>query len=159
GVNHIEGHLHSAVLEHGESPLPAVALVVSGGHSELVLVLGFGRYRWLGSTRDDAPGEAYDKVGKLPGLGFPGGPASERSATGGRRDAFDLPRPMLDQPGFDLSFSGLKTAVVTALTPHGEPPYDESLAADVAASFQAAVVDTLVQRALRAVDACRAAAL
>src|SRR5206468_8183542 len=83
GVNHIEGHLHATALEHGAGPWPAVALVVSGGHTELVLVRGFGAYRWLGSTRDDAAGEAYDKVAKLMGLGFPGGPAIDRLSAEG----------------------------------------------------------------------------
>ncbi len=159
GVNHIEAHLHAASLEHGESPWPAVALVVSGGHTELVEVRGFGLYRWLGSTRDDAAGEAYDKVAKLLGLGFPGGPILDRLAAGGRPDGFAFPRPMLDQPGLDLSFSGLKTAVRQALAPHGAPPYPEALLADVAASFQAAVVETLVAKTVRALDACRARAL
>ena len=159
GVNHIEAHLHAATLEHGPSPLPAVALVVSGGHTELVEVRGVGRYRWLGSTRDDAAGEAFDKVGKLLGLGFPGGPAIDRLSARGNRAAFAFPRPMLDRPGLDFSFSGLKTAVALAVAPLGPPPYAEPLLADLAASFQAAVVDTLVARALRAVDATGAHAL
>lgn len=159
GVNHIEAHLHSASLEHGESPLPAVALVVSGGHTELVEVREFGSYRWLGATLDDAAGEAYDKVAKRLGLGFPGGPVIDRLAAKGRPDAFDFPRPMLDRPGFDFSFSGLKTAVATVLRGRGEPPYDEEFVADVAASFQAAVVETLVAKSMRAVDHVRARAL
>src|SRR5262249_1330768 len=138
GVNHIEAHLHAADLEHGASPYPAIALVVSGGHTELVLVHGFGRYRWLGGTLGDAPGAAVDKVAKHLGLGFPGGPAIDRAAERGRRDAFDFPRPMLDQRGFEFSFSGLKTAVLAALAPNARP-FDEALVADVAASFQAAV--------------------
>ena len=150
GVNHIEGHLHATALEHGAGPWPAVALVVSGGHTELVLVRGFGDYRWLGSTRDDAAGEAYDKVAKLLGLGFPGGPVLDRLAAEGDPAAFDLPRPMLLRPGLDFSFSGLKTAVALAVAPHGEPPYPPRLVADVAASFQAAVVETLVGKCLRA---------
>jgi N6-L-threonylcarbamoyladenine synthase len=136
-----------------------VALVVSGGHSELVEVLGIGKYRWLGSTRDDAAGEAYDKVAKRLGLGFPGGPVIDRLAAEGDPDAFDFPRPMLDQPGFDFSFSGLKTAVVNAVRPHGEPPFGEKLVRDLAASFQAAVVDTLAGKAMRAVEATGARAL
>lgn len=159
GVNHIEAHLHSASLEHGESPLPAVALIVSGGHTELVEVKGLGRYRWLGATLDDAAGEAYDKVAKKLGLGFPGGPVIDRLAAQGRPDAFAFPRPMLDRPGCDFSFSGLKTAVANALRPHGQPPYSEALVADVAASFQAAVVETLVGKSLRAVEAVGAKAL
>ena len=159
GVNHIEAHLHAATLEHGESPWPSVCLVVSGGHTELVEARGFGHYRWLGSTRDDAAGEAYDKVAKRLGLGFPGGPILDRLADEGDPRAFDLPRPMLDRPGFDFSFSGLKTAVSLALEPHGEPPYPRKLLADVAASFQAAVVDTLATRAMRAVETTGARAL
>ncbi|MEK7330019.1 MAG: tRNA (adenosine(37)-N6)-threonylcarbamoyltransferase complex transferase subunit TsaD [Candidatus Eisenbacteria bacterium] len=152
GVNHIEGHLHATALEHGEGPWPAVVLVVSGGHTELVEVRGFGAYRWLGSTRDDAAGEAYDKVAKLLGLGFPGGPVIDRLAADGDPAAFDLPRPMLQQPGLDFSFSGLKTAVALALAPHGPPPYPPARVADVAASFQAAVVDTLVAKCMRALS-------
>lgn len=152
GVNHIEGHLHATALEHGESPWPAVVLVVSGGHTELVEVRGFGQYRWLGSTRDDAAGEAYDKVAKLLGLGFPGGPALDALAQRGNPRAFALPRPMRGRADLDFSFSGLKTAVALAVAPHGPPPYPESLLADLAASFQAAVVDTLVAKTLRAVE-------
>lgn len=151
GVNHIEAHLHSSSLEHGECPLPAVALVVSGGHTELVEVRGLGEYRWLGATLDDAAGEAYDKVAKRLGLGFPGGPVLDRLATRGRADAFDFPRPMLDRPGFDFSFSGLKTSVANVLKGRGEPPYPEEFVNDVAASFQAAVVETLVGKSLRAI--------
>ena len=159
GVNHIEAHLHSASLEHGDSPWPAVALVVSGGHTELVEVRGLGEYRWLGATLDDAAGEAYDKVAKRLGLGFPGGPIIDKLAAEGRADAFDFPRPMLDRPGLDLSFSGLKTAVANVLRPHGVPPYDDKLVRDVAASFQAAVVGTLVAKCERALEATRARAL
>ena len=159
GVNHIEAHLHAATLEHGESPLPAVALVVSGGHTELVEVRRLGRYRWLGSTRDDAAGEAYDKVAKLLGLGFPGGPVLDRLAGQGNRAAFAFPRPMLDRADLDFSFSGLKTAVALAVTALGRPPYPAELLADLAASFQAAVVDTLVGKTLRAVDRVGARAL
>ena len=159
GVNHIEAHLHSASIEHGDSPLPAVALVVSGGHTELVEVRGLGDYRWLGATLDDAAGEAYDKVAKRLGLGFPGGPIIDKLAASGRADAYDFPRPMLDRPGLDLSFSGLKTAVSNVLRPHGEPPYPDALVRDVAASFQASVVETLVAKCARALDATSARAL
>ena len=159
GVNHIEAHLHSASLEHGDSPWPAIALVVSGGHTELVEVRGLGEYRWLGATLDDAAGEAYDKVAKRLGLGFPGGPILDRLAAEGRADAFYLPRPMLDRPGLDFSFSGLKTAVSVLLAPHGEPPYDASLVRDMAASFQAAVVQVLVAKCERALRQTGARAL
>ena len=158
GVNHIEAHLHAGSLEHGDSPYPAVALVVSGGHTELVEVRGVGAYRWLGSTLDDAAGEAYDKVAKLLGLGFPGGPVIDKLALTGRRDAFAFPRPMLDRPGFDFSFSGLKTAVLQVVSGF-TPPYAPEFVADVAASFQAAVVETLCAKVVRALDATGARAL
>ena len=159
GVNHVEAHLHAAALEHGESPLPAVGLVISGGHTELVEVLDLGRYRWLGSTRDDAAGEAFDKVAKLLGLGFPGGPAIERLAAEGNPAACDFPRPMLQHPGCDFSFSGLKTAVSLVAAAAGPPPWPRAWLADVAASFQAAVLDTLVEKARRALERTRARAL
>jgi N6-L-threonylcarbamoyladenine synthase len=158
GVNHIEAHLHAGTLEHGDSPLPAVALVVSGGHTELVEVSGFRQYRWLGSTRDDAVGEAFDKVAKLLGLGFPGGPAIEKVAAHGRADAFPFPRPMLDQPGFDFSFSGLKTAVALAVKPMDEAERS-ARTADLAASFQAAAIDALAGKTAAALDHTRARAL
>jgi N6-L-threonylcarbamoyladenine synthase len=159
GVDHIEAHLHAASLEHGEPPVPSLALIVSGGHTELIEVRGLGLYRWLGSTRDDAAGEAYDKVAKLLGLGFPGGPVIDRLAAKGRADAFDFPRPMLDRPGLDFSFSGLKTAVALSVAAHGEPPYPGALVQDIAASFQAAVVDTLAGKVERALRETRARAL
>jgi N6-L-threonylcarbamoyladenine synthase len=149
GVNHIEAHLHSASLEHGEAELPALALVVSGGHTELVTIEAFGRYRWLGATLDDAAGEAFDKVAKLLGLGFPGGPAIDRLAATGDAEAVAFPRPMLDRPGFDFSYSGLKTAVSTAV---GGEVLTERRRADLAASFQRAMVDTLVGRTVRALE-------
>jgi N6-L-threonylcarbamoyladenine synthase len=159
GVNHIEAHLHAGSLEHGDSPLPAVAMVVSGGHSELFEVRGLGDYRWLGTTLDDAAGEAFDKVAKLLGLGFPGGPSIDRWAEHGRADAFPFPRPLRDRPGYDVSFSGLKTAVRDVVVAHGEPPYPDTFVADVAASFQAAVVESLVSKATRALDDTGARAL
>ena len=159
GINHVEAHLHAAAVEHGESPLPAVALVVSGGHTELVEVLDLGRYRWLGSTRDDAAGEAFDKVAKVLGLGFPGGPAIERLAAEGNPAAFDFPRPMLAQPGCDFSFSGLKTAVATVAQAAGPTPKPRAWLADIAASFQAAVIDTLAEKTRRALKETGARAL
>lgn len=150
GIDHIEAHLHSAGLEHGEAAEPFVALVVSGGHTELVSVPRSGEAHWLGATLDDAAGEAFDKVAKRLGLGFPGGPAIEALAREGRADAFAFPRPMLDRPGCDLSFSGLKTAVGHALAGAGPPPWPRAQVADVAASFQAAVVETLVEKCARA---------
>jgi len=151
GVNHIEAHLHAASLEHGEAAMPAIALVVSGGHTELVEMQAFGRYRWLGSTRDDAVGEAYDKVAKRLGLPFPGGPHVDKLAAQGDPKSFDFPRPMLDRSDFDFSFSGLKTAVALEADRLGEPPFDPARVANLCASFQAAVVDTLAGKTMRAV--------
>src|SRR5262249_38090351 len=159
GVNHVEAHLHAGTLEHGESPLPAVALVVSGGHTELGERKGFRDYRWLGSTRDDAVGEAFDKVAKLLGLVFPGGPAIEKIAAHGNRSAFAFPRPMLDQPGFDFSFSGLKTAVALAVNALRDDDARKARAADLAASFQAAAIDALAGKTAAALDHTRARAL
>ncbi|HUY64319.1 MAG TPA: tRNA (adenosine(37)-N6)-threonylcarbamoyltransferase complex transferase subunit TsaD [Acidimicrobiales bacterium] len=143
-VNHLEGHLFAAVLDHPDPPWPLVVLLVSGGHTMLVSMEGPGRYRLLGSTLDDAAGEAFDKVARFLGLGYPGGPAIEKAAESGDREAFAFPRAMLEE-GLDLSFSGVKTAVVHAVRKRPEAT-DE----DVAASFQAAVVDVLVTKAARA---------
>ena len=120
GVNHIEAHLHSASLEHGDSPWPAVALIVSGGHTELVEVKGLGQYRWLGATLDDAAGEAYDKVAKRMGLGFPGGPVIDKLAATGRADAFGFTRPMAVLPYF-LPDAGPEPAADHGTSPHGRP--------------------------------------
>jgi N6-L-threonylcarbamoyladenine synthase len=159
GVNHIEAHLHAPALEWGPTPAPWVSLVVSGGHTELVLVEAFRRYRWLGSTRDDAAGEAYDKVAKLLGLGFPGGPVLDRLAARGNPAAFGLPRPMLDRDDFDFSFSGLKTAAALIVAERAAERDEVAFQEDLAASFQAAVVDVLVAKSMRAVDRHHARAL
>jgi N6-L-threonylcarbamoyladenine synthase len=140
----MEGHLYASFLEDPSLPLPAVVLLVSGGHTMLVLMEDHGQYRLLGTTVDDAVGEAYDKVARFMGLGYPGGPVIDRLATQGDPAAIRFPRPML-QEGFDFSFSGLKTSVVTYVRSH--PDYSP---ADVAASFQAAVVDVLVAKTRRA---------
>lgn len=142
-VNHLEGHALTARLTHG-TPFPFLLLLVSGGHCQLLAVDGPGRYVRLGGTIDDAAGEAFDKTAKLLGLGFPGGPAIEAAARGGDSKRFHFPRPLLDRPGFDLSFAGLKTAVRYAV--QRENRIDERFKADIAASFQAAVVDILAQR-------------
>ncbi len=144
GVNHLEGHLFAALLDHPGIEWPVAVLLVSGGHTLLVSMEGPGRYRLLGQTLDDAAGEAFDKVARFLGLGYPGGPAIERAAAAGDRDAFAFPRPLLGD-GLDFSFSGLKTAVVRAVRarPDASDP-------DVAASFQQAVVDVLVAKALQA---------
>jgi N6-L-threonylcarbamoyladenine synthase len=145
GVNHLEGHLFAPVLEEPSLPWPVVVLLVSGGHTVLVHADAPGRYRVLGQTIDDAAGEAFDKVARYLGLGYPGGPAIDRVASEGDPHAYDLPRAMLDG-SYDFSFSGLKTAVVRTVERH-----PEAATADVAASFQAAVVDVLVAKAARAV--------
>jgi N6-L-threonylcarbamoyladenine synthase len=144
GVNHLEGHLFAASLDAPEIEMPLCSLLVSGGHTMLVLIEAPGRYRLLGETLDDAAGEAYDKVARYLDLGFPGGPAIDRLAATGDPTAVPLPRPMRDE-GFDFSFSGLKTAVVRYVDSH--PDVDP---ADLAASFQEAVVDVLVTKTLRA---------
>jgi N6-L-threonylcarbamoyladenine synthase len=147
GVNHLEGHLHAAFIEDPDMALPAVVLLVSGGHTLLIHMEAGGRYRLLGQTIDDAAGEAFDKVARYLGLGYPGGPAIEHLAQGGDPHAIAFPRG-LAREGLDFSFSGLKTSVVTYLRKH--PDAD---AADVAASFQEAVVDVLVAKSRRAAAA------
>ncbi len=139
GINHLEGHALTVRLTDGVA-FPYLLLLVSGGHCQLLAVEGLGRYERLGGTIDDAAGEAFDKVAKLLGLGFPGGPAVERAALQGNPQRFALPRPMLGRAGCDFSFSGLKTAV--RLLVEAEP----DAAADIAASFQAAVGDVLADR-------------
>ncbi|HEX6392043.1 MAG TPA: tRNA (adenosine(37)-N6)-threonylcarbamoyltransferase complex transferase subunit TsaD [Acidimicrobiales bacterium] len=150
GVNHLEGHLHAAFLEDPEMALPAVVLLVSGGHTMLIHMLPDGRYRLLGQTIDDAAGEAFDKVARFLGLGYPGGPAIDRLSESGDSVAVAFPRGLRGE-GFDFSFSGLKTSVVRYVRAHPEVS-----TADIAASFQEAVVDILVEKtrqAAAAVDA------
>ncbi len=149
-VNHMEGHLLSPFMEGDLRP--HVALVVSGGHTLLVHVRGFGDYRKLGGTRDDAAGEAFDKVGKMLGLPYPGGPEVEQAALGGDPRRFDFPRGMLDSGDFSFSFSGLKTSVLYTLQKLGEP--DAATLADLCASFQLAVVEVLVAKAIGAARSC-----
>jgi N6-L-threonylcarbamoyladenine synthase len=151
GVHHMEGHLLAPLLEPEPPQFPFVALLVSGGHTLLARVEGVGRYELLGSSLDDAAGEAFDKTAKLLGLGYPGGPQLAQLAEQGRPDVFRFPRPLLDRPGLDFSFSGLKTAVVVALRNHGAlSPQDR---ADAARGFEEAVVDTLVAKCQRALEA------
>jgi N6-L-threonylcarbamoyladenine synthase len=144
GVNHHEGHMYAALLDDPTLEPPFLTLVASGGHTLLVAMRGHGRYETLGQTVDDAAGEAFDKVARFLGLGYPGGPAIDALATRGDPNAVAFPRPMLDD-GDDFSFSGLKTSVVTYCRRH--PDFD---VADVAASFQEAVIDVLVTKLLRA---------
>lgn len=146
-VNHLEGHLLSPRLA-ADLPFPYLALLISGGHCQLIAVAGLGRYQVWGSTIDDAAGEAFDKTAKLLELGFPGGPAVERAAQGGAPRRFALPRPLLGRDGMDFSFSGLKTAVLQ--TAQAEAPLDRQTTADLCASFQAAVADCLADRTRRA---------
>jgi N6-L-threonylcarbamoyladenine synthase len=144
GVNHHEAHLYSAFLEDQTLEFPLVVLLVSGGHTMLIEMRGHGQYRLLGRTIDDAAGEAFDKVARFLGLGYPGGPAIDREATQGDPTAIDFPRAMLHD-GLDFSFSGLKTAVMNHVRKHPDVS-----SVDVAASFQQAVVDVLVAKARRA---------
>ncbi|MEK9152910.1 MAG: tRNA (adenosine(37)-N6)-threonylcarbamoyltransferase complex transferase subunit TsaD, partial [Patescibacteria group bacterium] len=157
GVNHIEGHIYANWLGNKklfeESPkavFPALILVVSGGHTELLLMKGHGKYHLLGATRDDASGEAFDKSAKLMGLGYPGGPAISRLATKGNPFAYDFPRPMLHEANYDFSFSGLKTSVRYFLDDKRESIGDAGFIADVAASVEQAIVEVLVAKAVRA---------
>jgi N6-L-threonylcarbamoyladenine synthase len=151
-VHHMEGHLLAPMLEERPPEFPFLALLVSGGHSMLIGVAGLGGYELLGTTLDDAVGEAFDKTAKLLGLGYPGGPALARLAEEGDEKAFDFPRPMLNRPGFDFSFSGLKTAVMLEVRKATETGDIDACRADIAASFQRAAVDTLVTRSLQAAE-------
>ena len=154
GVHHMEGHLLAPMLEDDPPAFPFVALLVSGGHTQLVDVEDIGRYRLLGESLDDAAGEAFDKTAKLLGLPYPGGPRLARLAEGGAPDRFVFPRPMTDRPGLDFSFSGLKTRVLTEVRRLEEAgALDEAARADVARAFEEAVVDTLVTKCTRALEA------
>lgn len=150
-VHHLEGHLLSPLLSRPAPEFPFVALLVSGGHTQLLHVVDWGRYRLLGETLDDAAGEAFDKTARLLGLGYPGGPAVSRIAQFGIPNAVTLPRPMLGS-GLDFSFSGLKTAVLTAVRREGAGNLCEQARADIALEFVAAMVDVLTAKALRALD-------
>ena len=149
-VNHLKGHLASAWLAQPEMPRPAVMLVVSGGHTHLYLTTETGKYELIGQTRDDAAGEAFDKAAKMLGLEYPGGPLIDRLAQNGNPDAISFPRPFLNRKGLNFSFSGLKTALLyylrkTDRTGNKRPPIE-----DLAASYQEAIVDVLVEKSLRA---------
>lgn len=146
GVHHLEAHLHAAWLEDPSVEMPMAVLLVSGGHTMIVSMEGSGRYRILGQTVDDAAGEAYDKVARALGLGYPGGPVIDRIAKDGDPTGVVFPRPMLNE-GLDFSFSGLKTAVMLEIRRNPDRP-----AQDIAASFQEAVVETLVYKLEKAAD-------
>jgi N6-L-threonylcarbamoyladenine synthase len=150
GVHHLEGHLLSPFLGERTPEFPFIALLVSGGHTQLMQVDDVGRYALLGETIDDAAGEAFDKSAKLLGLGYPGGPALARLAEEGNERAFALPRPLLHSGDLDFSFAGLKTAVMMQVRKLGPQPASAAVRADLAASTQAAIVDVLVAKSLRA---------
>ena len=151
GVHHIEGHISANFIENKKLEPPLVCLVVSGGHTHLVVVRGYGAYEILGCTRDDAAGEAFDKVARAIGLGYPGGPKIDRLSKEGNPDAISFPRAKVDGASYDFSFSGLKSAVLNYLN-SCEMKGIEINRADVAASFQKAVIDVLVGHALHAVE-------
>jgi len=148
GVHHIEAHIFSALLEEEKPDLPFLALVVSGGHTLLVLVEDIGKYKVIGKTLDDAAGEAFDKVGKMMGLGYPAGPIIDKMATSGDSAFVKFPRSMMNDDSFDFSFSGIKTSVLYYL--RDNPAILTEHLADIAASFQQAVVDVLVEKTIRA---------
>lgn len=153
GVHHMEGHLLAPMLEEQPPRFPFVALLVSGGHTQLVRVDGIGRYQLLGESIDDAAGEAFDKTAKLMGLPYPGGPEIARLAEQGQAGRFHFPRPMTDRPGLDFSFSGLKTAALNAWQNcRKQDDLGEQTRADIARAFQEAVVDTLTIKCRRALQ-------
>ncbi|GAA5783962.1 tRNA (adenosine(37)-N6)-threonylcarbamoyltransferase complex transferase subunit TsaD [Chitiniphilus shinanonensis] len=148
GVHHLEGHLLSPLLAEPRPAFPFVALLVSGGHTQLMAVRGIGEYELLGETVDDAAGEAFDKSAKLLGLGYPGGPALSKLADQGDAKRFKLPRPMLHSGDLDFSFSGLKTAVLNLV--QQQSPLDDTTRADICAAFQEAIVEVLTKKCLAA---------
>ena len=150
GVHHMEGHMLAPMLEDEAPEFPFVALLVSGGHTLLAQVNGIGEYKILGQTLDDAVGEAFDKTAKILGLDYPGGPAIAKAAEDGDASRFNFPRPMVDRPGMDFSYSGLKTS---ALNTAGKQALDPQTVADIACAFQEAAVDTLVIKSRRALQA------
>ena len=150
GIHHIEGHICANYVENKELEPPFVCLVASGGHSHLVLVKGYGEYEIIGRTRDDAAGEAFDKVARAIGLGYPGGPKIDKLAKEGNPEAIHFPRAKIEENAYDFSFSGLKSAVLNYLNAC-QMKGEEVCTADVAASFQQAVVEVLVEHAMHAV--------
>ena len=148
-VHHMEGHLLAPMLEDNPPAFPFVALLVSGGHTQLISVTGIGQYELLGESIDDAAGEAFDKTAKLLGLDYPGGPMLSKLASQGVEKRFVFPRPMTDRPGLDFSFSGLKTFAANTITAN---PQDDQTRADIAFAFQEAVVDTLMIKCRRALQ-------
>jgi len=158
GINHLEGHIYANFLHKPDLQFPLLALLVSGGHSHLVYFEGHGQYQVLGRTRDDAAGEALDKIARTLGLGYPGGPAIEKAAREGNPQAYDFPRAMLEPGSLDFSFSGIKSAVLNTLNT-ARMKGEEVKAADVAASFQEAIVDVLVKKTIMALERTKAPTL
>ena len=154
GVHHMEGHLLAPMLEDNPPPFPFVALLISGGHTQLVKVDGVGQYELLGESIDDAAGEAFDKTGKLLGLDYPAGVAVSKLAEQGMPNRFIFPRPMTDRPGLDFSFSGLKTFAANTINANlnAEGKLDEQTRCDIAHAFQQAVVDTIIIKCKRALQ-------
>jgi len=150
GIHHLEGHLLWPLLGEPRPAFPFIALLVSGGHTQLMRVDGVGRYAMLGETKDDAAGEAFDKTASLLGLGYPGGPALARLAEAGDAKRFDFPRPMIASGDLDFSFSGLKTSVLARVRALGAP--DDRTRADLAASFEQAIVDVLAAKCMAALE-------
>ena len=149
GVNHIEGHVFSVCLNHPDLDFPFIALVISGGHTQLVLVKNLGQYEILGRTLDDAAGEAFDKVSKMLGLGYPGGPIIDRVSSQGDEKFAQFPRSLIKEEGYNFSFSGLKTSVLYFLKRLAEEERQKYIA-DIAASFQAALVEVLIEKTVAA---------
>ena len=149
GVHHMEAHLMAVMLEERKPEYPFIALIVSGGHTMLLEVTRFGQYQLLGETLDDAVGEAFDKTASLLGLAYPGGPALAKLAQAGDSSRFTFPRPMVNHPGFDFSFSGLKTFALNCVNAH---TLEEQTRADIACAFEEAVVDTLLIKSRRALE-------
>lgn len=149
GVNHIEGHISANYIEHKDLKPPFTCLVASGGHSHIVYVVDYNSYEILGRTRDDAAGEAFDKIARALGLGYPGGPLIDKLAISGNREAIDFPRAFLEEGSYDFSFSGLKSAVLNYLNSK-KMRNEEINSADIAASFQEAVADVLSAKLVRA---------
>ena len=148
-VNHLIGHIYANWLDNPKPPtFPNLALVVSGGHTELVLMKSHGKFEWLGGTRDDSAGEAFDKTARILGLGYPGGPSIQKAGEKGNPNSFSLPRPLSGSPDFDFSYSGLKTAVVNLIATN--PPKSELEVSDFAASIQEAIVDSLLVKTIKA---------
>lgn len=154
GINHIKGHIYANWLTDNNIIFPALCLIISGGHTQLALMTGYDQYELIGQTRDDAAGEAFDKVAKLLGLGYPGGPILSQRAQKGNSEKFKLPRPMINEHNFDFSFSGLKTAVLYEIKKTGSliKPETDNYINDMSASFQQAVIDVLIHKTLKAAE-------